>query len=90
METKLTVTEAARRFSEVVNRARYRRESTLLVKNGVPVARIVPADSPRTTADALLSWWRSHPRLDPRDAERFAAELSRGRRRLRAPRNPWE
>jgi prevent-host-death family protein len=90
VETKLTVTEAARRFSEVVNRARYRHESTLLVKNGVPVAKIVPAESPKTTAGSLLSWWRSHPRLDRSDVGRFANDISRARKKLRPPRNPWE
>ena len=89
METRLTVTAASRRFSEVVNRARYLRESTLLVKNGVAVARIVPAE-PATTRDSLLAWWRSHPRLPRREAERLAADVARARTKLRAPGNPWE
>jgi prevent-host-death family protein len=44
METvSLTVTEASRNFSDCVNRARYQGTTLVLHKNGVPVARIVPA-----------------------------------------------
>ena len=34
----MTVTEAARNFSDLVNRVYYRGESTILTRNGVPVA----------------------------------------------------
>jgi prevent-host-death family protein len=86
----VTVTEAARNFADIVNRARYRSESTLLVKNGVPVARIVPAAVPRTTREQLLAWWRSHPRLETRGAAGFEKAIARARKRIESPRNPWE
>lgn len=38
----LSVTDAARRFADVVNRAFYRHETTVLLKNGVPVAFVAP------------------------------------------------
>ncbi len=41
-ETLISVTLAARKFSDCINRVRYQGASFLLEKNGVPVARIVP------------------------------------------------
>jgi antitoxin (DNA-binding transcriptional repressor) of toxin-antitoxin stability system len=41
-ETIITVTEAARNFADCVNRAHYRNETFVLLKNGVPFARLVP------------------------------------------------
>ena len=38
----ITVTEAARNFSDCINRARYQGTTFILHKNGVAVARIVP------------------------------------------------
>jgi prevent-host-death family protein len=48
-EQVITVTEAARNFSDCVNRVRYQGTTFVLHKNGVPVARIVPEKpKPRT------------------------------------------
>lgn len=44
-EQVISVTQAARRFADCVNRVRYQGVSFVLEKNGVPVARIVPAGS---------------------------------------------
>lgn len=41
-ETLISVTLAARRFSDCISRVRYQGMSFLLEKNGVPVARIIP------------------------------------------------
>lgn len=38
----ITVTEAARNFADCINRARYQGATFILLKNGIPVARIVP------------------------------------------------
>lgn len=43
-ETLISVTLAARKFSDCINRVRYQGASFLLEKNGVPVARIVPVE----------------------------------------------
>jgi antitoxin (DNA-binding transcriptional repressor) of toxin-antitoxin stability system len=43
MQTRsISVTEAARKFSDCVNRAHYQGVTFILHRNGVPVARIVP------------------------------------------------
>ena len=45
-ERTISVTEAARNFAEYVNRVRYLGLSFLLLKNGSPVARLIPEASP--------------------------------------------
>ena len=44
-ETPISVTAAARNFSDCINLVRYQGASFVLEKNGVPVARIVPVQS---------------------------------------------
>jgi antitoxin (DNA-binding transcriptional repressor) of toxin-antitoxin stability system len=41
-ETPITITEAARNFSDCVSRAHYQNVTFLLLKNGKPIARLVP------------------------------------------------
>jgi antitoxin (DNA-binding transcriptional repressor) of toxin-antitoxin stability system len=43
-KTVISVTEAARNFADCINRVHYQNVSDLLLKNGSPVARLVPAD----------------------------------------------
>jgi antitoxin (DNA-binding transcriptional repressor) of toxin-antitoxin stability system len=43
-KTVISVTEAARNFADCTNRVHYQNVSYLLLKNGSPVARLVPAD----------------------------------------------
>jgi prevent-host-death family protein len=45
----ISVTQAARKFAECVNRVHYQGASFILHKNGVPVARIVPVQSEQLT-----------------------------------------
>jgi antitoxin (DNA-binding transcriptional repressor) of toxin-antitoxin stability system len=48
----ITVTEAARNFADCVNRVHYQGASFVLRKNGVAVARLVPAESKPGTDSA--------------------------------------
>jgi antitoxin (DNA-binding transcriptional repressor) of toxin-antitoxin stability system len=43
-EQAISVTGAARNFSDCINRTRYQGTTFILHKNGVPVARSVPAE----------------------------------------------
>ena len=61
METTLTVTEAARNFADVVNRAYYRHEATTLLKNGKPVARIVPTGPSMKTGKEIAAEMAADP-----------------------------
>ena len=85
----LSVTEAARRFADVVNRAFYRQETTVLVKNGVPVAYVAPMSPTGIPARELAHRWALLPRLSPEDAEAFAADVAAARAALPPPADPW-
>ena len=41
-KTSISVTEAARNFADCVNRVRYQNVTFVLLKNGTPVARLIP------------------------------------------------
>ena len=86
----LSVTEAARNFSDLVNRAFYRGESAILIRNGIPVARLVPPEPSTAPADGLARRWEALPHLSPADADRLAEELDEARRNLPPAVPRWE
>lgn len=74
-ELAISVTQAARRFADCINRVRYQGVSFVLNKNGVPVARIVPVES-SSGADlerlaTALREAREEAELDREAAERL-------------------
>lgn len=85
----LSVTEAARRFADVVNRAFYRHETTVLVKNGTPVAYVAPMAPAGIAAHELAHRWPLLPRLAPDDAAEFAHDLAAARAAVPAAADPW-
>ena len=87
---RLTVTEAARRFADLVNRAFYRQETTVLIKNGVPVAHIAPVTPTGIPASEALARWRLAPRLGRKEAEAMAREIESGRAALPPLRDRWD
>lgn len=86
----LTVTEAARHFSEYVSRVTYRHEAFVLCKGNKPVAELRPLPYGRRLGD-LPSILRSVPHLAKADAEVFAHDVDAARTELAAgePRDPW-
>lgn len=88
MATTLTVTEAARNFSDVVSRAYYRREITVLLKGGKPVARIMPVASAPVTGRMSADRWAGLPHLDAEDAAAWAGEMNATKDGLAMPRDP--
>lgn len=85
----LSVTEAARRFADVVNRAFYRHETTVLVKNGVPVAYVAPMAPSGIPARELAHRWQLLPRLSPAEAASFADDMAAARAAHPLPADPW-
>jgi prevent-host-death family protein len=61
MKSEITATEAARRFSEVVNRVHYRNESFVVKRGGEPVCEIVPVRAARFTGRELADLLRTLP-----------------------------
>ena len=85
----LSVTEAARGFSDLINRIRYRGESVLLLKGGKPVAQVSPVKTICTgeeLARACVTW----PRLGEDDAAEFEAELAASRAALGKLESKWD
>src|ERR1039458_5935335 len=75
-ELTISVTVAARRFADCINRVRYQGTSFILHKNGVPVARIVPVGSiPGTDLEQLAVALREVREADLLKGE--AAAISR-------------
>jgi prevent-host-death family protein len=85
----VTVTEAARNFSELVSRVYYQGETALLVKGGRPMAKVTPARRPKTGRN-LASIWPTLPRLGAREADAFDRDLSEARRSLPEIKSKWD
>ncbi|MDZ4287910.1 MAG: hypothetical protein U0984_08120 [Prosthecobacter sp.] len=85
----MTVTEASRRFSDLINRIRYRGESARLIKAGKPVALVVPC--PRTCTGAeLAKAWATLPRLGADEAALLEEELAAAKKNLPLPASQWD
>jgi len=86
MKSEISATDAARRFSEVLNRVRYRNETFIVKRGGEPVCEIVPVRSKAVTGSELVKLLRSlpHPGKDYLDAvERHV------RKQPRAEKSKW-
>lgn len=88
-ETIITVTEAARSFADCVNRAHYQNQTFVLLKNGVPFARLIPAGRPicrgSDLAEALAS-----AGLSDEEARAWNRDLKAARKKLKAPADKWQ
>jgi prevent-host-death family protein len=83
---EVTATDAARRFSDLLNRVRYRGESFDVVRGGEVVARLVPASKMRANVADLFS---TLARLRKPDAA-MADDLEHVQSSQPAmPRDPW-
>jgi antitoxin (DNA-binding transcriptional repressor) of toxin-antitoxin stability system len=87
MITRVSATEAARTFSDILNRIRYRGEEFVVERGGEPVCRMSPAAaSKRLTLSDLASVLRELPKADAG----FASDVRRAARKQgRLPRSPW-
>ena len=92
MSRKLSVTEAARNFLDVVNRVFYRGESMDLTKGGKVVARLVPSEASHApTGLEVAEMWKSIPHLSTEEADSFAHDVESARDSLnQAPSAKWD
>jgi antitoxin (DNA-binding transcriptional repressor) of toxin-antitoxin stability system len=86
--TTISVTDAARNFAECVNRAHYQGLSFVLLKNGSPVARLVP-DREKVCTGRDLSEALATVELPDDEARAWHRELRAARKRLKAPADKW-
>ncbi|MFZ0804866.1 MAG: type II toxin-antitoxin system prevent-host-death family antitoxin [Candidatus Sulfotelmatobacter sp.] len=86
--TSISVTEAARNFAECVNRVRYQNVSFVLLKNGTPVARLVPEAKKRCTGPELAEALRKVD-LSETEARAWHRDLVAARKALKPPKDKW-
>jgi antitoxin (DNA-binding transcriptional repressor) of toxin-antitoxin stability system len=86
--TPISVTEAARNFADCVNRVRYQNMTFVLLKNGSPVARLVPDGKKHCTGPELAAALR---KVDISEAEARAwhRDLKAARKILKPPKDRW-
>ncbi len=87
MSRRITATEAARTFSTLLNRVRFRGEDFVVVRGGEEVCRIGPVAPVACTVAELSRVLGGLPRLD----DEYLDAVERAvKRQPRAPRSPWD
>jgi prevent-host-death family protein len=81
MESNISATEAVRRFSDILNRVRYRGDEFTIERGGEPVCRIIPAGIRRLTVAELAEVLATAPAPDPEFLDEVEA-LSRNQPRV--------
>jgi antitoxin (DNA-binding transcriptional repressor) of toxin-antitoxin stability system len=87
-KTSITVTEASRNFADCVNRAHYQNVTFVLLKNGEPVARLVP-DNERVCVGRDLAEALAKNDLPENEARAWHRDLVAARKSLKAPADKW-
>lgn len=88
-KTTITVTEAARNFADCVNRVHYQNQSFILVKNGKPMARLIP-DVEKICTGRDLAEALERVELAPAEARQWYKDLAKGRKALKTPEDKWQ
>ncbi len=87
MATRVSATEAARTFSDLLNRIRYRGEEFVVERAGEPVCRMTPAAPTKHLRFRDLAALLREP---PVPDAGYAADVRRATRSQgRPPRSPW-
>ena len=87
-KTPISVTDAARNFAECVNRVRYQNVTFVLLKNGTPVARLVPEQKKSRTGRELAAVLRKVD-LSESEARAWHRDLIAARKAVKPPRDKW-
>ena len=87
-KTTISVTEAARHFADCVNRAHYQNVTFVLLKNGSPVARLVP-DNEKVCLGRDLAAALAKVKLSEDEAAAWNRDLRAARKALRTPADKW-
>jgi len=84
---KISAAKAARNFSEILNRVKYRGESFVVERNHEPVCRIEPIKGRKpVTTDNFAEWWNGLPRPDDKFADDLEETHNMFRYVLKSPR----
>jgi len=85
-KTVISVTEAARNFADCVNRVRYQNMTFVLLKNGSPVARLVPEQKKSCPGPELAKALRKVD-LSESEARAWHRDLLAARKALKPPKD---
>jgi antitoxin (DNA-binding transcriptional repressor) of toxin-antitoxin stability system len=95
-ENFISVTEAARNFADCVNRARYQNAAFVLLKNGAPVARLIPSNMPDGMPDHAkicsgrdLAEVLTKTKFPEETAKAWRHDLRAARKALKHPAAKW-
>jgi antitoxin (DNA-binding transcriptional repressor) of toxin-antitoxin stability system len=86
--TTISVTEAARNFADCVNRAHYQDVTFVLLRNGSPVARLIP-DGEKVCTGRDLAEALATVELPEAEARAWNRDLRAARKKLKAPADQW-
>lgn len=84
----ISVTDAARNFADCVNRVHYQNVTFVLLKNGSPVARLVP-DGEKVCSNRDLAAILRRNELPADEARAWYRDLCAARRALKSPTDKW-
>jgi antitoxin (DNA-binding transcriptional repressor) of toxin-antitoxin stability system len=84
----IRVAEAARNFADCVNRAHYQNVTFVLLRNGSPVARLVPDDE-KVCSGQDLALVLSKTQLPEDEARAWRRDLQAVRKIPKGPGNKW-
>ena len=84
----ISVTQAARSFADCVNRAHYQNVTFVLLRNGSPIARIVP-DGQRYKTGKDLAEALAKVDLPEDEARAWYKDLQAARKSLRPVKDKW-
>ncbi len=89
-ENAIPVAEAAANFLRVLDLVESRRESATLMRDGRPVARLIPLPGPATTCAELAERWEKLDKLPPDEASAFAGDVEHARAQLPPLKPAWD
>ncbi|HWX53513.1 MAG TPA: hypothetical protein VN176_02855 [Verrucomicrobiae bacterium] len=84
----ISVTEAARNFSDCVSRAHYQNVTFVLLKNGAPFARLAP-DHEKVCSGRELAEALARTELPEDEARAWHSDLQTARKALKPPVSRW-
>jgi antitoxin (DNA-binding transcriptional repressor) of toxin-antitoxin stability system len=87
-KTTISVTDAARNFADCVNRAHYQNVTFVLLKNGSPVARLMP-DHEKVCTGQDLAGALARTELPGIEATAWHRDRQTARKTLQAPADKW-
>jgi prevent-host-death family protein len=87
-KTNITVTEASRNFADCVNRVQYQNTTFVLLKNGRPVARLVP-ENEKVCYGRDLAAELAEARLPEGEARAWSRDLRAARKKLKPAIDKW-